>query len=174
MVFVCFNKREGLGRHGGVKAGTEGSSLTLPSPPRGYCWLVYLSHCNVCLPPPPGRSLTATCCGPMTVPNAHSSVTPSGSNPGKLDSWCQIIQLCALLFFLPCLFLRCDWLPLLFLSFLYGCTFCNGEFDISTMLFLNMRYVKISDVKVEGCSSINIMFKSHFVMYEFALCLHMH
>lgn len=82
-------------------ASTEGSSLTLLSPPRGSSRLVYLSHCDVRLPLPPGRSLIATCCGAMTVPNAHSSVTPSGSNPGKLDSLCQIIHLCAFFFVMP-------------------------------------------------------------------------
>lgn len=38
----------------------------------------------------------------------HSSVTPSGSNPGKLDSRCQIIQLSVtVLYFFSVLFLKC-------------------------------------------------------------------
>ena len=74
----------------------------LEAPPSSCCllrWIVLdcftvALRCPVCLSLPPGRRLAATCCGPVTVPNADSSVTRRGSNPGKLDSCCQIIHPC--------------------------------------------------------------------------------
>lgn len=155
LISVFLNKRTSKGRHDGVKEGPPLSCRFLPGKSVGLFICnnaIYVSLCHLA-----GVSLRPVV--DQWQCQMHSSVTSSGSNPGKLDSRCQIIQLCVTVPFFPALFLR------FVVVFFYYCrclafsmwrmTFCNGIFNITTILFYKMRYILIFDVKVVRCSQRN-------------------